>query len=94
MTADPKTVTKKGKPSKVKDIPVKEVSEKKEPSQLIHHVIRTISRDGSGTGDSWKMQDLEEHIMNYLAGGWRLHATHYLGELPEGFTMLWVLLKN
>jgi len=56
--------------------------------------MRTISRDNSGVGESWKMQDIEEHLMNYFANGWSLHATHYLGELPEGYTVLWVLLKN
>jgi len=92
--------TKKGRPSEVKPRsgdakPVKE--EMKVPkikSQLIHHVIRTISRDGSGVGDSWTMQETEEHIMQFLAEGWKVHQTHYLGELPEGYTMLWVLLKN
>jgi len=105
---EPKTkkTTTKGKPSTVKPRPGEEAPPKKivqseqkaktpkVKPQLIHHVIRAISRDGSGSGGAWTMQEIEEHIMTYLAGGWRVHQTHYLGELPEGYTMLWVLLKN
>jgi hypothetical protein len=62
--------------------------------QQIHHVIRTISRDGSGSADSWRIQEAEEYLAQFLNNGWRISATHYLGELPEGYTVLWVMLKN
>lgn len=89
------------------DTAVKEVEEKvveakakkvaKEPAlkgQLIHHVLRVISKDGSGEGGSWNAADIEEYLAQYTFHGWVLSSTHYLEKLPEGYLMLWILVKD
>jgi hypothetical protein len=77
------------------------VKEKKAPKtkaapkgQLIHHVIRTISSDGSGSGGSWTTAMVEEYLSQYTVNGWVLKDTHYLEKLPEGYTVLWILVKD
>jgi len=62
--------------------------------QLIHHVIRTISADGSGTGGAWTAAESEEYLAQYTFNGWKLHDTHYLEKLPEGYVFMWVLVKD
>lgn len=76
------------------------VKEKKQPKakaatgQLIHHVIRTISKDNSGTGGSWTTAMIEDYLSQYTNNGWKLHNTYFLEVLPEGYTMLWILVKD
>lgn len=62
--------------------------------QLIHHVIRTISSDNSGTGGAWTAADAEEYLAQYTFNGWTLHSTHYLEKLPEGYSFMWILTKG
>lgn len=62
--------------------------------QLVHHVIRTISGDGSGTGGSWTAQDAEEYLAQYTFNGWTLHQAYYLEKLPEGYVFMWILVKD
>jgi hypothetical protein len=85
------------------DTAVKEAEVKKEKKtkaaatmkgQLIHHVIRTISKDGSGTGGSWTAQDAEEYLAQYTFNGWTLFSTHYLDQAPEGYVIMWILVKD
>lgn len=70
----------------------------KEPAvtsgQMVHHVIRTISRSPGGQGGAQALADVEAYLADYLNNEWRIFDTHYLGELPEGFIMLWVLTKE
>jgi len=61
--------------------------------ELIHHVIRVISQDSSGTGGSWRVEEIEEYLAKFTLNGWYLKNTHYLEKLPEGYVMLWVLTK-
>ena len=62
--------------------------------QLIHHVVRTISGDGSGTGGAWSAADAEDYLAQYTNNGWKLHSTHYLEKLPEGYVFMWILTKD
>lgn len=88
------------KEPEVKDKPKAKAPKKKQADNLrpgiqqIHHVIRTISREGSGSGGAWNVGEIEQYLAGYLNNGWRVSATHYLGELPEGYSVLWVLLKG
>lgn len=70
------------------------VPEAKAEGQLIHQVIRTISKDGSAQGGSWRLDDIEDYLMQYLMNGWKLFSTHAMGQLPEGFVFMWVLTKD
>lgn len=74
--------------------PVKKKAAPKVRGQMVHHVIRTISKSTGAVGGSWTLADIEEYIAQYTMAGWELFATHYLGEVPEGFNMLWVLTKQ
>lgn len=62
--------------------------------QLVHHVIRVISQDGSGSGGSWLLADIEDYLMQYTMNGWVLEGAYPIGQLPEGFVFMWLLVKN
>jgi len=62
--------------------------------QLIHHVIRTISKDNSGEGGSWPLEQIETYLAQWLGTGWRLQSVHVLERLPEGYVVMWALTKN
>lgn len=89
MTEDKAAVAEKpaGKSAKKKEAP-------QSKGQLVHHVVRTISKATGATGGAWSLSDIEEYIAQYTMAGWELFATHYLGEVPEGYSMLWVLTKQ
>lgn len=72
----------------------KTAPEEKAEGQLIHQVIRVISKDGSAQGGSWRLDDIEDYLMQYLMNGWKLYSTHAMGQLPEGFVFMWVLTKD
>lgn len=72
----------------------KETPKAKAEGQLIHQVIRTISKDNSASAGSWRLEDIEEYLMQYLMNGWKLFSTHAMGELPEGYVFMWVLTKD
>jgi hypothetical protein len=38
--------------------------------------------------------DVDAYLSTYLADGWKLMNTHYLGENPEGYLIWYVLVKQ
>ena len=64
-----------------------------EPTHQVHHVIRAISKEGSFANGATPGSAVDEYIQGYLNSGWTLQSVHYLGERPEGYQFLWVLLK-
>lgn len=83
-------------PAPAAEQPKKKAKKKAAPKmkgELLHHVIRTISRSPGGQGGAMALADIEAYLADYTQNGWNLFQTHYLGELPEGYAMLWVLRK-
>jgi hypothetical protein len=60
---------------------------------MIHQIIRTIARTGMVPPNTNAMTgtDVDAYIAQWEAQGYELFNTHYLGENPEGYTMLYVL---
>lgn len=60
----------------------------------IKHIIRGISKTGGFSEEADPVQDIETYVSTFLNGGYKLFATHYLGETPEVFRILYVLVRE
>lgn len=64
----------------------------KEIRQVVRWISKTnVSNAGAGF-DS--VEDVNKHLSNMLAEGFKLFNTHYLGENPESFGVLYVLVRE
>lgn len=88
--------------------PKKEKAEEKTVEQLVQniedkemqrpgvkHIFRTISENNafSDTG-AIPASALESYIQTYLMNGWEILNTHFLGKVPEGYTVMYILVKQ
>lgn len=81
-------------------MPISKSIEKGEVNRMsekvqVKHVIRTISATSLGTPESgaFGVDVINSYLETFLNDGWKLEATHYLDKLPEGYVMLWILVK-
>ncbi len=61
---------------------------------VVHHVMWTISKDGSRSGGSKTLDELEEYLLTYFRQGWELLKVEFMEKVPEGFTFCWILIKR
>lgn len=61
---------------------------------VVHHVMRTVSRDGSHSGGSTTLDEVEEYLLTYFRQGWELLKVEFMEKVPEGFTFCWILIKR
>jgi len=56
-------------------------------------IMRGISRNDVSTPDQqmFSSQEVNEYVSMWLNKGYELFASHYLGEIPAGYKMLFVL---
>lgn len=62
----------------------------------VKNVIRYISKRGLTLPETseWSVGDVDTYLSEWIAKGYRLFSTHYLGENPEGYGVLYVLVKD
>lgn len=61
----------------------------------VHNMIRWISKTGMTVPGSYgDVSVIDEQVSEWVNRGWRLFNTHYLGEAPEGFGILYVLVRE
>lgn len=72
------------------------VSRGKEEDVDLHTVVRTISRTGAMTpnANAFPIVQVDAYVASFLEQGYQLVGTHYLGELPEGFIMMYILIRQ
>jgi hypothetical protein len=61
---------------------------------VVHHIVRTLSKDGSRSGGSVTSDDMEEYLLSYFRTGWYLFNVIFVDNVPEGHTFCWVIAKN
>jgi hypothetical protein len=66
---------------------------KKVPKRL-KIIQRVVSKTGMPVGGSVPVEELEGYVSEFLNAGWKLFAFHYLAEIPEGLSMMFVLYKD
>ena len=61
----------------------------------LKQIVRYISRTGiSIPGGAWSAEQIEDYVNTYIDLGYRPFNTHYLGENPEGYGILYILVKD
>lgn len=61
----------------------------KQVQRVVSKMNQTNSEAGYFSG-----ADVDAYLTSFLADGWRLLNTHYLGENPEGYILWYVLVKQ
>jgi len=61
-----------------------------------HTIVRVISKSNamSPNAAAFPSVQVDAYVASFLRGGYELENTHYLGELPEGYMMMYVLVKK
>lgn len=62
----------------------------------MHTVIRTISRANISNheADLWTAAEADSYLSEWLNTGWKLSSSHFVGEIPEGYKMIYVLIRE
>lgn len=100
MVKAPETV---GRPSDVVEPPAPTPDEAAKPRSkaavtasypVVHHVMRTVSRQNIFTDQAQPLDTIEEYLLTYFRQGWELLKVEFMETVPEGFTFCWVLIKR
>jgi len=76
-------------------MPGKPVATKESGLPYMYQVQRVISKQGGNVEEGhFAIADVNSYVSSFSKQGYKLFATHYLGELPEGFNMLYVLVLD
>lgn len=62
----------------------------------VYQVIRYISRKNvtSEQEGAYSVSEINFYLTEKINEGYKLFATHYLGEVPEGYGMLYVFVRE
>lgn len=61
----------------------------------IHNLIRYISRTGEDTADGQRsVWTVDAELEQWIQKGFKLFNTHFLGENPEAFGVLYILVRG
>jgi hypothetical protein len=64
-----------------------------EVEKRVHHVVRSIAKEMPQSG-SVLAEEVNLYLSEWFAKGYELFSTHYLGENPEAYIMLYVLVRK
>ena len=61
----------------------------------VRQIVRYINKQGVfGSTGSWPREAIDNYLDVWLKKGYKLMNSHYLGENPEGFGVLYVLILD
>ena len=61
----------------------------------VHHILRYLSKTGATIPQgAFSIADTDAYIGEWLDKGYDLFATHYVEQNPEGFALLYVLIRK
>lgn len=72
----------------------KTISRKEDRTHMkeTHTIIRVISMQPDHTS-AFSVQETDAYVNAFLAEGWSIQATHFIGQMPEGFMFAWILVR-
>jgi len=56
-------------------------------------VIRTIAQNPQPEIGAFSVEQVDAYIADLLTDGWKLFATNYIGQSPEGYIFSWQLYR-
>lgn len=62
----------------------------------LHTVVRVISKTNAmnPNASAFPSMQVDAYVASFIEQGYELKNTHYLGEIPEGFIMMYILLRQ
>ena len=61
----------------------------------VHHIMRFFARKGLTIPEgAFAGDELDAYLSYWVGLGYKLFNTHYLGENPEGFGFMYILVKD
>ena len=69
-------------------MPAEEMMEKR-----VHHIQRVIAKNMPAEG-SVAAEEVNMYLSAWLSKGYRIVNTHYLGENPEGYSFMYILVRE
>ena len=62
----------------------------------VKQILRVISKQGmdSVMDGYFRIETVDAYVAEWIDKGYKLANTHYVGENPEGYIMLYVLVKQ
>ena len=63
---------------------------------MVHQLVRDISKKNYTNPETGEVSIafVDENLNEWYAKGYKLFNTHYLGEIPEAFKVLYILVKE
>jgi hypothetical protein len=81
-----------GRPKKINETGTIMADENDMPR--VKQIIRYLSKQGRyGQEGSWPVGDVDVYLSEFINLGYTLFDTHYMGEAPEGYGVLYVLVR-
>lgn len=61
----------------------------------VHHILRYVSRTGAtNIQGAFSIADTDVYIGEWLEKGYELFNTHFIDQNPEGFGLLYILVRK
>ena len=60
---------------------------------LVHTMVRAIASTAVPVGETQMIWEVDKEISDWVARGYHLVNTHYLGREPEGWNVMYILSK-
>jgi len=74
---------------------IKDTGETITMATQVHQIIRVISKGMEDTNaQAFSGATVDSHISVWLEQGYEMFNSHYLGMIPEGYLMLYILVKK
>lgn len=76
--------------------PAPEQKEESYDGADMHTIVRTISKVGAVPAgvSAFPVMQVDAYVSSWIDEGYELVDTHYLGERPEGYDMMYILLRQ
>jgi hypothetical protein len=83
----------RGRPPKINTLDNKEIIEMEYD---VHHVIRVISGTGYEDAEAgyFNSATVDAYLKGFLEKGYKLFSVQFLEQIPEGYKILYVLVKQ
>lgn len=60
----------------------------------VKQIVRYLAKTGHTLEQAYAVADVDYYLTEWIDKGYKLFNTHYLGENPEGFGVLYVLVLD
>lgn len=77
-----------------KDEVVKQAQALVNPAADVHHMVRKIGLNPDPTTGVMTVDEVDSHVRNWLQAGYKLQSTHFVGQEPGVYIVLYILVRE